>query len=68
MKIYYLKTIYMKLNKLNGSAARSLTNSNITIKDQIYSLKITGNKRELVYDYNNKLIGTKSFIFPINHI
>ena len=58
----------MKLNKLNGSAARILTNSNITIKDQIYSLKITGNKRELVYDYNNKLIGTKSFIFPINHI
>jgi hypothetical protein len=47
---------------------RSLTYSNITIKDQVYSLKVTGNKRELIYDYNNKLVGTKPFILPINDI
>ena len=46
---------------------RSLTNSNITIKDQIYTLKVTENKRELVYNYNNKLIDTKSFILPIDN-
>jgi hypothetical protein len=41
---------------------RDLSNANITIKDQIYSLKVTGNKRHLIYDYNNKLIRTDPFI------
>jgi hypothetical protein len=27
----------------------------------LYTLKITDNKRELIYDKNNKLIGTKSY-------
>jgi len=30
--------------------------------NQIYSLKVTGNKRELIYSSENKLINTKPFI------
>ena len=40
---------------------KSLENSNITVKDQIYSLKVTANKRKLIYD-KNKLINTKPYI------
>jgi DNA polymerase type B, organellar and viral len=37
---------------------RSISNGNITVKDQIYTLKVTGNKRKLIYE-NNKLIYLK---------
>jgi DNA polymerase type B, organellar and viral len=40
---------------------RSLSESKINILDQLYSIKTTSNKRLLVYDKNNKLIGTKSY-------
>jgi hypothetical protein len=40
---------------------RSLTKANINILEQSYNLKVTGNKRELIYE-KNKLIGTN----PIN--
>lgn len=40
---------------------RSLVDANISIKDQIYTLKVTGNKRQLVY-VENKLVSTKPFI------
>jgi hypothetical protein len=36
---------------------RSLSKANIEIIDQIYTLKVTGNKRKLIYD-NDKLINT----------
>src|SRR6266498_3834613 len=39
---------------------KSLADANITINEQLYSLKATENKRELVYDYNNKLVATKA--------
>ena len=39
---------------------KSIENGNITVKEQIYSLTLTENKRELIFD-NNKLIGTKPF-------
>ena len=32
----------------------------ITIKNQIYTLKVTANKRQLIY-FNNKLVNTKPF-------
>jgi len=40
---------------------RNLSESKINILDQLYSIKTTSNKRLLVYDKNNKLIGTKSY-------
>jgi hypothetical protein len=39
---------------------RSIEESNITIKDQIYTLKVTGNKRLLIYK-DNLLIGTEPY-------
>jgi len=41
---------------------KSLEDSTITVKDQIYTLKVTSNKRNLIYDSNNKLINTKPYI------
>ena len=38
---------------------KSLEHNIITIKEQLYTLKITSNKRHLIYDSNNKLINTK---------
>ena len=40
---------------------RSIVDANITIKDQLYTLKVTGNKRKLIYDNNNLLINTKPY-------
>jgi len=40
---------------------KSIENSNITVKDQIYTLAVTSNKRKLIYK-NDKLINTKPYI------
>jgi DNA polymerase type B, organellar and viral len=40
---------------------KSLDEGNIKILETIYSLRVTDNKRELIYDNNNILIGTKPF-------
>ena len=41
---------------------KSLDQNVITIKEQLYTLKVTSNKRQLIYDSNNKFIGTKPYI------
>ena len=40
---------------------RSLVNSNITLKDQIYSLQKTENKRIIIYGQDNIAASTKPF-------
>jgi HEAT repeat protein len=40
---------------------RSLSESKINILEQLYSIKTTNNKRRLIYNENNKLIGTKAY-------
>jgi len=40
---------------------RNLNESKILILDQLYSIKTTNNKRILVHDKKNKLIGTRSY-------
>ena len=40
---------------------RNLSESKINIIAQIYSIKVTDNKRLLVYDNNNKLISTENY-------
>ena len=52
--LYKNYNIELKQNKW----FKNLIDANITIKDQIYSLKVTENKRELIYDFNNRLIST----------
>ena len=45
---------------------RNIVKGNITIKDQLYSLQVTGNKRKLIYNENNKLIDSKPFVINEN--
>jgi hypothetical protein len=47
---------------------RNLSESKINILDQMYSIKVTDNKRKLIYDKNNKLIGTKPYKIDINKV
>ena len=44
---------------------KSLVEGNITLKEQIYTLKVTDNKRNLIY-YNGKLVGTTPYIINEN--
>jgi hypothetical protein len=44
---------------------KDLSNGNITIKEQIYTLKVTGNKRDLVY-INSKLNNTEPLFINEN--
>jgi DNA polymerase type B, organellar and viral len=56
----------LKLNKkleLNHEKwFKSIVNSNIIIKNQIYTLKVTNNKRNLMYNKANILFDSKPFI------
>lgn len=38
---------------------RDISNANISIKEEIYTLMVTDNKRKLIYDENNKFIDTQ---------
>ena len=40
---------------------RNLNEGKITLLDSIYTLQITDNKRQLIYNENNKLISTKPY-------
>ena len=59
MKTLLVKDQKLKLNHIKWF--RSLENSNITLKDQIYELQKTENKRSIIYDKNNIAISTKPF-------
>lgn len=48
------------IEKTHKKWSRNLSESKINILKQIYSIKVTENKRELIYD-NNKLVSTKSY-------
>jgi DNA polymerase family B len=50
------------IGKLQSKWFRNLTESKINILDQLYTIKHTNNKRKLIYNKNNKLIGTESYI------
>jgi hypothetical protein len=41
---------------------RDLSLGKIKLLESVYTLKCTDNKRELIYDKNNKLINTKPYI------
>ncbi len=67
---YDLKTLLIKDKSLSLPQEKwfkDIENANITIKDQLYTLVPTENKRELIYK-NNKLINTKPFIIDNNNI
>jgi hypothetical protein len=41
---------------------KNMAKGNISIKEEIYTLSATENKREFVYDSNNKIVDTKPLI------
>ena len=45
---------------------RSLVNSNITLKDQVYELQKTENKRIIIYNNDNIAVSTKPYNIDIN--
>jgi hypothetical protein len=45
---------------------RNLSEGHITIVEQIYTLTVTDNKRQLIYNVNNKFIETKPYIIDEN--
>jgi len=49
------------IKKSQNKWIRNLSEAKITILNQIYTLKVTENKRRLIYDKNNKLIGTEAY-------
>lgn len=56
-----LKDLLVKDSNLESKQEKwykDISNGNISVKDQIYTLKVTGNKRELIYK-NDILINTK---------
>ena len=63
-----LKTLLKKNKSLelyHNTWWSDLQQGDITIRESLYSLKVTGNKRKLIYK-NNKFIGTTPFIINEN--
>jgi len=50
------------LKKIQSKWRKNLSKGTISVLDQIYTLKITDNKRKLIYNNNNKLIGTTPYV------
>ena len=54
------------LQKSQSKWFRNLSEGQIETLDQIYTLQITDNKRKLIYNKNDKLISTKSYVISNN--
>lgn len=49
------------LEKFQSKWLKSLNEGYISIKDHVYTLKVTDNKRKLIFNENNELVGTLPF-------
>ena len=47
---------------------RNLSDGQIKLLEEVYTLQVTDNKRQLIYNKNNKLIGTKAYKIDIGKI
>ena len=54
-----------KLTFNNEKWYKDIATATINIKDQIYSLRATGNKRKLIFNEDNILINTEPFKLPL---
>lgn len=50
------------LTKTQNKWFRNLNKAQIQILEQVYTLQVTNNKRELIYNKNNKLIKTNPYV------
>ncbi len=63
-----LKSLLLKDSKLELNQEKwfkSISEGNISVRNQIYSLMVTDNKRQLIYD-KHMLVGTKPYIIDGN--
>ena len=58
----------MCLIKNQNKWNRNWSEGNISIQEETYSLLVTDNKRQLIYDSYGKLICTKPYIFENGYI
>jgi hypothetical protein len=54
------------LQKLQSKWRKNISGGNIEVLDQVYTLKVTDNKRKLIYNENNELISTSEYIINSN--
>lgn len=54
------------LEKIQTKWIKNISDGNIEIKDELYTLQVTDNKRKLIYNENNKLIRTEPYIINEN--
>nr|AWB36251.1 hypothetical protein [Lactarius sp. (in: basidiomycete fungi)] len=54
------------LEKMQIKWIKNLTDANIEIRNDLYTLQVTNNKRNLIYDEDNKLIDTSPYIINEN--
>jgi len=63
-KIDFEKLLFKEstLEKFQTKWIKKLSKGQIEVIDQLYTLKVTDNKRKLIYNENNKLIKTEAFV------
>jgi hypothetical protein len=49
------------LEKFQSKWLKNLTDGDIQVREYLYTLKVTDNKRKLIYDNNDKLISTNPY-------
>jgi hypothetical protein len=55
-----------QISKSQAKWFRSISESTILVKDTMYTIQQTTNKRELIYNSDNMLIGTKPYVISEN--
>jgi hypothetical protein len=54
------------LEKIQTKWIKNFSDAHIEVRNEMYTLQVTDNKRKLIYDNNNKLIGTTPYIINDN--
>jgi hypothetical protein len=54
------------IKKLQTKWFKNLSEGHISVLDQLYTLKVTDNKRKLIYGDDNKLIASSPYIISNN--
>ena len=57
-----LLTKHSILEKIQTKWIKNISKSYLEVKDELYTLQVTENKRKLIYDTNNKFIDTAPYI------
>lgn len=54
------------IKKIQTKWRKNLTEGNLSVLKEIYTLQVTNNKRKLIYDINNKLVITNPYIINVD--